>query len=36
MSAHRRNRSGQVSVCSVVTVPFELDVNVGHSAHVTI
>jgi hypothetical protein len=32
MSARRRNRSGQVSVCSVVTVPFELDVSVGHSA----
>ena len=32
MSAHWRNRSGQVSVCSVITVPFELDVSVGHSA----
>jgi hypothetical protein len=32
MSARRFNRSGQVSVCSVATVPFELDVSVGHSA----
>jgi hypothetical protein len=27
MSARRYNRSGQVSACSVVTVPFELDVS---------
>jgi len=26
MSAHSCNRFGQVSVCSVVTVPFKLDV----------
>jgi hypothetical protein len=34
MSAHRYNRSGQVSVCNVVTVLFELDVNVGHLAQI--
>jgi hypothetical protein len=32
MSPHRCNRSGQVSACSVVTVPFELGVSVGHLA----
>jgi hypothetical protein len=32
MCARRHNRFGQVSVCSVVTVPFELDVSVGHTA----
>jgi hypothetical protein len=32
MSARRCNRSGQVSACSVVTVLFELDVSIGHSA----
>jgi hypothetical protein len=32
MAACRCSRSGQSSVCRVVTVPFELDVNVGHSA----
>jgi hypothetical protein len=32
MSARRYNRSAQVSACSVVSVPFELDVSVGHSA----
>jgi hypothetical protein len=32
MPARRCNRSGQVSACSVVTVPFELEVSVGHSA----
>jgi hypothetical protein len=31
MSAHRCNRSGQISVCSVATVLFELDVSIGHS-----
>jgi hypothetical protein len=31
MSARRCNRSGQVSAYSVVTVPFELYVNVSHS-----
>jgi hypothetical protein len=32
MSARRRNRSAQVSVCSVVAVPFESDVSVSRSA----
>jgi hypothetical protein len=32
MSARRCNRSGQVSACSIITVPFELDVSIGHSA----
>jgi hypothetical protein len=32
MSAHSCNRFGQVSACSVVTVPFWLDVSVSHSA----
>jgi hypothetical protein len=32
MSAHSCNRFGQVSACSVVTVPFWLDVRVSHLA----
>ena len=31
MCACRCNRSGQASACSVVTVPFELDMSVDHS-----
>jgi hypothetical protein len=31
MCARRCNRSGQVLACSVITVPFESDVSIGHS-----